>query len=388
MRAIGVFPRSRQIDLVELDEPLRRGRHDVKVRMLEVGLCGTDREIVSFQYGAPPPGSSFLVIGHEGLGLVADVGPAVAALRPGDLVIPMVRRPCPHAHCRPCRAHRADFCYTGDFTERGIKAAHGFTAETVVDPEQFFIPVPSELRHIAVLTEPLTIAEKALTQVWDVQERLPGPSRHKSDRATAAARLAGDLGQSDQGFHHRAVVLGAGPVGLLGAMLLVLTGFETTVYSREPAGGPKARLAQQIGARYLSAADADPPDLARAVGNIDLVYEATGAAEVSFALLRELGANGVFVFTGVPGRKHPIQCDAAAIMQNLVLRNQVVLGTVNAGRDAYRAAVDDLGRMARRWPGVLQQLITARHPLEDFRRPLLDHPAGIKHVLVHGADGS
>src|SRR5262249_39730994 len=137
----------------------------VKLRILEVGICGTDKEICSFEYGTPPTGSDYLVIGHEALGEVVEVGAAVTHLAPGDLVVPTVRRPCSHAHCRSCQAGHQDFCETDDFTERGIKGAHGYLTEFVVDEAHYMNPVPRYLREIAVLVEPLTIAEKAEYQL-------------------------------------------------------------------------------------------------------------------------------------------------------------------------------------------------------------------------------
>jgi threonine dehydrogenase-like Zn-dependent dehydrogenase len=286
----------------------------------------------------------------------------------GDLVVVMVRRPCFHQDCLACRSGRQDFCYTGDFTERGIKLAHGFMTETVVDDERYMNVVPHELREVGVLVEPLTIAEKALAEVWQVQGRLPwGPRRPHDAQA---------------GPRHRAVVLGAGPVGLLGAVALVAGGFQTWVYSREPADGARARLVASIGATYVSSLTASVDQLAEQVGNIDLVYEAVGASRLAFDMMRVVGANGVFVFTGVPGRKGPIDVDTDLIMRNLVLRNQVVFGSVNAGRQAYEAAIRDLGRFMKRWPDAVRGLITGRFPIEAHRDRLLGRSDGIKSVIV------
>jgi threonine dehydrogenase-like Zn-dependent dehydrogenase len=177
-------------------------------------------------------------------------------------------------------------------------------------------------------------------------------------------------------------VLGAGPVGLLGAMALRLHDFETVVYSRETAPNPKSVLAESIGARYVSAEEVRPADLANAVGGIDLVYEAAGASGLAFDVMQALGPNSIFVFTGVPGRKAPIAIDTDLWMRNLVLRNQVVFGTVNANREAFEAAIHDLGEFARRWPDAVRGLISARHPVEAYRELLVGAPGGIKHVLA------
>ena len=370
MKAVAVFPATRAVNLIESPEPDLASPHQVKLRMLEVGVCGTDREITSFEYGTPPAGSDHLVIGHESLGEVSEVGSAVTRLTRGDLVVTMVRRPCPHADCQACQTGRQDFCYTGDFLERGIKGEHGFLTEWVVDEERYMHRVPSELREVAVLVEPLTIAEKALEQVGEVQQRLPWR------RARRDSAKPGD-GQ-------RAVVLGAGPVGLLGAMTLVAAGFATTIYSRRSGPHDKAALAAMFGASYVASEDHTLAQLAGKVGNIDVVYEASGASKVAFELMEVLGTNGVFVFTGVPGRKAPIELDADLIMRNLVLSNQVVFGTVNAGGNAYEAAIRDLGEFMKRWPDAVRRLITGRFPITAYRELLLGKPAGIKNVFAIG----
>jgi threonine dehydrogenase-like Zn-dependent dehydrogenase len=359
MKAVAVRPATREVELIEQAAPTIAHPTEVKLRMLDVGVCGTDREICAFQYGTPPDGCDHLVIGHESLGEVVEVGAGVERLRAGDLVVTMVRRPCEHAHCPACRSGRQDFCFTGDFTERGIGGRHGFMTELVVDEERWMHAVPASLRDVAILVEPLTIAEKALIQVDQIQDRLPWAGRPR-----------------------RALVIGAGPVGLLGAMALIERGFDTTVYSREQAPNPKADVAAAIGARYVSAADTTVAQLGEAIGHIDLVYEATGASIVAFETMKLLGTNGVFVFTGVPGRKAPIEVDTDTIMRNLVLKNQIVFGTVNAGPDAFQAAIRDVGRFVERWPAATRALITGRSPIDAYRDLLLGSATGIKNVLT------
>ena len=286
MKAIAVTAEKHRVDIVDQPEPSLRGPRDVKVRILDVGVCGTDREICSFEYGTPPVHCDMLIIGHESLGEVVEVGGAVTRVRPGDLVVTMVRRPCPHEVCVGCRSERQDFCYTGDFRERGIKEEHGFMTETIVDDEAFMNVVPPSLRDVGVLVEPLTIGEKALEQIRQVQQRLPW--------ACPELRAKGEA------HCHRALVL---------------------------------------------------------------------------------GVNGVFVFTGVPGRKAPVEVDTDLIMRNLVLKNQVVFGTVNAGRETFEAAIRDLGRFMDLWPAAVRALITGRFPVSAYRELLLGAPSGIKNVI-------
>lgn len=357
MKAVAVFPNRKEVSIVDHDPPKITGPTDAKLRMLEVGICGTDREICRFDYGIPPAGQEHLIIGHESLGEVVEVGSGVSRVKNGDLVVTMVRRPCPHEDCVACRAGRQDFCYTGDFTERGIKGAHGFLTELVVDDERYMNVVPPALREIGVLVEPLTIAEKAIIQLRQVQQRLPWSSEYKQ----------------------RAVALGAGPVGLLGAMALASAGFETYVYSRS--SGPIAALVESFGGKYIAAETNTVEQMAQQVGPIDLIYEATGASRLSFDALKVLGVNAVFIFTGVPGRKAPIEVDTDLLMRDMVLKNQIVYGTVNAGRDAFEAAIRDLGIFQSRWPEAVKSLITGRFPMEHYRELLLGNQAGIKNVI-------
>src|SRR5438477_3038298 len=368
MRAVGIVPGEREVRLIEHEAPKIAGANQVRIRSLEVGVCGTDREICTFVYGSPPDGFEYLVLGHESLGEVIEVGTGVSRFKPGDLVVPSVRRPCPHAQCLPCRQDRQDFCSTGDFTERGIKMTHGFLTEYYVDEEKYLTYVPPEQRGVAVLVEPLTVAEKGLAQVWSVQKRLPWVA------ATAPA------GQPGAGKN--AVVLGAGPVGILGAMMLLVSGFRTYVYSRSQAPNPKSELVESLGAQYISSQIESVDQLAERVGNIDLVYEAVGNAKISYDLLRVLGLNGVYVFTGIPAPRPPIGIDADIIMRNLVLKNQAVVGTVNADREAFEGAIRDLGIFLKRWPVALRSLISARYKIEQYRDLLLGKANGIKNVIA------
>jgi threonine dehydrogenase-like Zn-dependent dehydrogenase len=358
MRAAAVFPGRKSLEVIsDFPEPKLESPGAVKLRVLTVGVCGTDREIASFQYGFPPPaGSDFLVLGHECLGEIVEVGPEVTDLRPGDLVIPMVRRPCDHPECVACRAGRQDFCYTGDYRERGIKQMHGFLTEQIVDDARYMNPVPKAIRDVAVLVEPLTIAEKGLIQTLEIQQRLPW------------------------GGTHNAVVLGAGPVGLLGAMALRHAGFNVTVYSRNREPDASADIVKAIGAKYTSSQDRSIEQMAAETGNIDVVYEATGVSRFAFDVLAVLGTNGMFILTGVPGQHGQVGVDTDRIMRDLVLKNQCVLGTVNAGKDAFQKAVSDLASFYAAWPEAVKSLITGRFPLERFAEPIRTQ-TGIKNII-------
>ena len=372
MKAVAVFPGSREVRVVERDAPRIAQPDQVMLRMLDIGICGTDKEICSFEYGTPPPGDDHLVIGHESLAEIVEAGPAAGRLRPGDLVVPSVRRPCPHPGCRACRQGHQDYCYTGDFSERGIKEAHGFMAEYVVEHERYLNLVPPDLRDIAVLAEPLTIAEKALEQIfWVMRQRPPW--------------LDPETPGEERGRGLSALVLGIGPVGLLGAMALASSGFTTYVYSRELPPSPRIDLVEAIGAAYVSSQAVTFADLAEKIGNIDLIYEAVGHSHFALAALRVLGTNGIFVLTGVPGLQAFVEADPARLMREMVLKNQVLLGTVNAGPDAFASALADLQEFRRRWPAVVRTLIAGRYPPEQAPDLILGRPAGIKSVIAFDA---
>jgi glucose 1-dehydrogenase len=349
---------------MELPEPRISERYEVKLRMLEVGVCGTDKDIAAFAYGSPPPGKDHFILGHESLAEVVDAAGAIPGLQKGGLVVSTVRLPCSDVECLPCRHQHQDFCVTGHYREHGIKDLDGFMAEYVVVDGRYLHPVPAGLRDVAVLVEPLTIAEKALEQVRQIQQRLPWGRRRQ-----------------------RAVVLGAGPVGLLGAMLLVDSGYETFVYSRTPKPNPRAAIAEAIGAQYISSQTTPIDQMAEQAGPIGLVYEAVGASQFAFEVLKVLGPNGIFVFTGVPRSEKPVQFDTERIMFNLVLKNQVVLGTVNAGQSAFENAVHDLGTFAARWPQAVRSLISHRFPMEAFHDLVTGKAGGIKNVIAISQGG-
>jgi threonine dehydrogenase-like Zn-dependent dehydrogenase len=363
-----VFPRFQEVKIVEVDAPRLAEPDEVLLRVRDVGICGTDKEICSFEYGTPPPGDDHLVIGHEAVAEVLDVGAAVENLHAGDLVVPTVRRPCPHLHCLPCRSGHQDYCYTGDFTERGIKQAHGYLAEHIVERQSNLVPVPEGLEDLAVLTEPLTIAEKALAQVfWLMQHRPPW--------------LTSDTPPHQRGLGLSALVLGVGPVGILGAMTLAVSGFRTYVYSRELPPSPRTELVSAVGATYVSTQTTAATELADQIGNIDVIYEAVGHSHFALEVLRILGHNGIYILTGVPGLQAFIQADPASLMRDMVLKNQVLLGTVNAGPDAFAAAVQHLAEFHRRWPEATQTLIAGRHPPEQAAELIFGRPGGIKTVI-------
>ncbi len=323
-------------------------------------------------------GSDYLVIGHESLGEVIEVGPAASRVNVGDLVVTTVRRPCPHPECRPCRAGYPDFCITSDYTERGIKGEHGFMTEYVVDHERYMHVVPPELRDVAVLTEPLTIAEKARDQIRQIARRL----------RWLIPDIPEDTPQDTRRLPLTAVVLGAGPVGLLGAMTLMVAGCETFVYALAPAPNPNSNIVEAIGGKYFSQGKVPVEEQTALFGHIHLIYEATGVSRLAFEAWKLLGPNSIFIFTGVPSLKGPIEVDTDLLMRNIVLKNQIIFGTVNASAENFDEAIRDIGVFHRRWPEALGALITSRSAPEEAPGVLLGNIGGIKNVITFETSGN
>ena len=368
MRAVAVFPKKKEVGVIRTRTPRITEPDQVRIRVLEVGVCGTDKEICSFEYGSPPRGSDYLIIGHESLGEAIEVGPKVSKLKVGDLVVASVRRPCHHRRCTPCRSGYPDFCITGDYEERGIKGENGFMSEYVVDYERYLHVVPRRLRRVAVLAEPLSVAEKAREQTRNIANRLPWLSNGSKNK------------------HHErrlnAVVLGAGPVGLLGAMVLRSAGAETLVYALEPAPNPSSNFVESIGGEYHSQGRITAEARKRMFGHIDLIYEAAGASRLVFEALRVLGNNSEFILTGVPSLKGPYEIDGDRLMRNLVMKNQVLFGTVNASSENFDEAILDIGKFNNLWPKTLRSLITERVSVDNAPDVLQHRSKGIKTVIT------
>ena len=354
MRAVAVTPKmpgsAQQIGLPK--PQATEGR--ALMRVLEVGIDGTDTEINNGEYGEPPPGSNVLVIGHEALSLVEAVGAGVQGFSVGDLVVSTVRRPdgCPN-----CRAGESDMCLSGNYTERGIKGAHGYMSDFYSETPEFMVKIPPAIRGFAVLLEPLSIVEKAIYQAWKIQERM--------------------LWQPV-----RAAVLGAGPIGILATLLLRLRGLEVHVYAKTAGESLQATVIKQLGATYESVDDHPVTGLRAELGQIDFMLEATGNSAVAFQAAQQLGINGVLCLTGVSGGNRSIEIPSDVLNLQMVLGNRVVFGSVNANRRYFETGVQHFQQGEARWPGIFERLITRRVAFDDFKSALDRRPEDIKTLLL------
>ncbi len=364
MKALTVIPGNKGVQLIERPEPQLQGDDEVKLRVLRVGICGTDREEAGGGRSKAPAGKNGLVIGHEMLGQVVEIGPSVRDVKVGDLALFTVRRGC--GRCASCGLDRFDMCETGEYSERGIWGLDGYEAEYALDKEQFVVRVPRELESIGVLTEPTSVVEKAIDEAVHIQ----------------AARLPDALASPDWLRGRRCLVAGLGPIGLLGTMVLQLRGANVFGLDVVDAASARPQWLTAIGGSYIDARSVPTDKVSDAIGPIDLILEAAGIASLDFQLLDALAINGLHVLTGIPGGDRPVQISGGELMRKLVLRNQLMVGSVNAARGHFRMAVDDLWNANLRWPGHVAKLITHRHPAQDSAAAFDTHPADeIKSVV-------
>ncbi len=347
MRALTVEPgRPHSIDFAEVPPP-PASDGNLLVRALALGICGTDREIIGGAYGWAPPGARRLILGHESLGCV-EAAPEGSGYKRGDLVVGIVRRPDP-VPCAACAAGEWDMCRNGRYTERGIKERDGFGAEQFRLESDFAVKLDPALGILGVLLEPTSIVAKA----WDHVERIGRRSASWQPRV--------------------ALITGAGPVGLLAALIAKQRGFDVHILDRVT-NGPKPRLARDLGAAYH-------------VGDLgaltpDVVIECTGAGTVVLDALRRTAPQGIVCLAGVSSGGHKLSFDVGDLNRTMVLENTLVFGSVNANRRHYAAAAEVLAKADRDW---LARLISRRVPLARWREAFEVRPDDVKVVLDFSA---
>lgn len=364
MKAIAIVPGKAGSQVVERPEPSITTQDEVKVRMIRVGICGTDRKEVSGGRAEAPDGRNELVIGHEMFGQVASVGSSVTRVKPGDYAVFTVRRGC--GACSSCLMNRADMCETGKYRERGIHGLDGYQTEFAVDHEQYVVRIPAELEPVGVLMEPLSVVEKAIDESLRVQAvRCP-------DAATTPDWFRG----------RHCLVAGLGPVGLLAAMVLRLRGGEVYGLDVVDLNTARPKWLDGIGGRYIDGREVPADQVEKKIGRMDFILDASGIAALEFNLLDALARNGIYVLTGIPSGDRPLQIDGAELIRQLVLENQVMLGSVNAARGHFQMAADDLAQAHLRWGALIAGLITNRYSCDQFAGLMDRHDSdAIKEVI-------
>jgi threonine dehydrogenase-like Zn-dependent dehydrogenase len=364
MKAIAIVPGTTTFRLVDRPAPSVTKPDGVRVKVVRVGVCGTDREEVSGGRATAPEGDHELVIGHEMLGQVVETGPAVRRVKAGDYAVFTVRRGC--GRCLPCTMNRPDMCRTGEYKERGIDGMDGYQTEYVVDAEQYIVRMPDELKAVGVLCEPLSVVEKAIDEAVGVQ----------------TIRLPDALSMPDWLHNRRCLVAGLGPVGLLATLALSLRGAKVYGLDIVDTDSARPQWLAHIGGQYVDGRQVPANQVDDKLGPMELIFDATGVASLEFNLLDALASDGIYVLTGIPSGDRPLEIPGANLIRQLVLGNQVMLGSVNAARGHFQMAVDDLARAHLRWGDHLAKLITHRYPYTEFDVALGQQPPGAIKTVV------
>jgi threonine dehydrogenase-like Zn-dependent dehydrogenase len=313
------------------------GGRGVLVKILRVGVDGTDKEINAAEYGAPPAGDDYLIVGHESFGRVEALGSNVSEFSPGDYVALTVRRPGSSLYDQ---IGTYDMTTDDTYFERGINLRHGFLTEYVVDEPEYIIRVPENLKEVGVLMEPMSVAQKAIKQAYRIQQRL----RVWRPR--------------------RAAVLGAGTLGLLSTLVLRLRGLDVTTFGNTMPPFRNSRLIEELGARYISTTELSLTDASANYGPFDLILEGTGYSPLVFEAMNVLAKNGALAMVSVTSGSRQIEIPADKINLGFVLGNKVAFGSVNANREYFESGVKDLSTAELQYPGWLKKLLT--HPVKGL----------------------
>jgi len=344
MKAITIVPgKANSASLQDVPTP-SEADGSIVVRALDLGICGTDFELISAEYGWAPPGSDHLILGHESLGRV-EIAPENSGFEKGDLVVGIVRRPDP-VPCVGCAAGEWDMCRNGQYTERGIKERNGFGSEQWRIEPAFAVRLDPDMRDVGVLMEPASVLAKA----WDHIARI-------GERAAWKPRTV--------------LITGAGPIGLLGAMMGAQRGLDVHVLDRVQSG-PKPKLVHDLGGTYHTGP----------VKNIgiapDVIIECTGVASLIGECISHLGNDGILCLAGVSSHNQEVNLDLGTINRTMVLENTVIFGSVNANRRHWELAQESLRKADRSW---LNRLISRREPLANWQKALERRPDDIKVVV-------
>ncbi len=356
MRAVAVRPGTPDSLHLRNDvpEPVPKP-YEAVVRVHSSGVCATDLDLHHGLIGRAPQGSDYLVIGHENLGIV-EHAPRGSKVQPGNLVISTLRRACGD-YCRPCLTGEQDMCVTGNFEERGIVGLHGFMSDVYAEDTFYLVKVPAPLIDTATLVEPLSILEKGIDHAMRIQSRFSWEPK-------------------------KALVMGAGPVGILGAVALRIRGYDVIVASLEGEGGRKDRLLAEVGIRYVCARTTSIADITRGRDAQDIVIDASGSELAVPAAIAALAHGGICVLASVTRGSRAITLDIATVNRDIVLGNRVILGTVKAGKRHFEMAVRDLETIEMRHPGWLANLVTRRLPFDRAIEAMARAPEEIKTVLT------
>lgn len=342
---------------IDLPAPFLARPDEALVNMRACGICGTDKSLYMNNLVDAPSQDDFLVLGHEGYGVVEEVGPEVKGLAPGDHVVPIVRHGC--GICAACRNHQSDYCYTGLYQERGIHKLHGFLTGHIVERARHLVKLPESLAPIGVWVEPMSIVMKTIEQMQFIQRRVPFSCPHP------------DHGWDTDGWGgcKKGIVIGAGPLGFLATAVLAYYGMELYNVEIVNQDNIKVQFIKELGARYIDGKAFTPQQVAKGIDRIDLIFEASGASKLALDFIPVMSRNAIYLMTGVPrvsGQNE--EFDADLLLRQIVRQNQVIIGSVNGNRTHFEKAVAMMQKIEAKYNNILSRAITHRFPLKDYQK--------------------
>ena len=371
MKAIAINQLTKKLYLTDIDEPTIK-EDELLVKTLETGICSTDRELLTYQKIIPPEGYDFLIIGHEAKGKVMEVGSSVSQFQEGDVVVPTVRRGC--GDCPLCNLGKSDMCKTGNYKERGILGLHGFMSEYFTEKEINLIKVPKAIKRHAVLLEPLSIGVKAFDQCSLLQK----------------SRLYTNSDMPEKEIFKNVLVIGAGPIGLLMSLVMANHEVNLTCIDIEEEGGIKSDIIKMMGGQYINLKEyleGNRINLNRLRSNVtiegfDLIVDASRDSLTCFQLIDLLKHNGIIILLGLPYKNEEYTFNLGHFIFPLVLKNQVVLGSVNSNKTHFETGIKYLEQSQEKFNNLLDKIVTHRLHFTDYQEAFNIESAGrIKVVL-------
>ncbi len=343
INAIGVRKGSTEPELFRIEAPRITKPSEALLEMVNVGVCGTDKDIIENSLVDAPEGDDKLILGHEGLGKVAETGSGVKSLKKGDYAVIIPRHGC--GICTPCRTGRSDFCETGLYTASGQHKRHGFNSELYVEEEEYLVKVPRQLVNVAALIEPFSIIEKAVEQIRHMQKRVPAHDFSKS----------------------RAVVFGMGSVGIAAIAILRANSIQTYVLGRRGPEDLKVQLVKELGAAYIDIRGKDVNRIKDEIGTADIIIEATGGTQLVIDLIELMSRNGIYVFLGIPKGAEELCFNIKGMIHKLVRQNLLIVGSVNSQKPHFKAALKDMARIQKSHNMILDRIITHKFTMQQYK---------------------
>lgn len=355
MFAVGLKRNVDGIQSFYIPKPQIKKPTDVLVRIKQVGLDGTDFNMVKYNSKDIAESRNEIVLGHELLGVVEEKGKKAKSLKKGDFVTMTIRRGC--NICAPCLHEQSDMCMTGLFTERGIHKLDGFLTQYVVDDERYILKLPKGLEKYGNFVEPLSIAEKGIEQIRLIQSRLPWACEHPNH----------SFDSKKWGACKTAFVIGAGPLGILATCLLRLADVNTYVLERKEEDHVKIKTIKKLGAKYIDIRKTNIKEAFEIAGDVNIIFEASGASEFAINMIPYMSRSSIYVMTGIPKGELKATFDAHAILRQIVRYNQVIVGTVNSNKKHFDMAIKDISQINKKFDNILDKIITHRFKLNQYK---------------------